>query len=255
MISELRPGTVLTATATTTAQPLIVRTTSVINGTVWYVSGNYVILTLPSGENRDYIVPRSFRFIVEGKPASVTDLRKGMKVSGGKNCRRAPNGNLDQDCYHGQSSALETDRHSPRIASLTGTGNGLIVPAKHERRPSNTDDAHRTRHPTARGVRRIPEWLRSVLDAGSCSCFAATRDCSGTEGQLQDDLPDVPDIGQPGQLGRDRAQPPRPVSGRSHEGRFRSLRRRRQAGAQLVHARARRPRLSDAVSRSCSART
>ena len=84
LISDLRPGTVLTATATTTTQPVIVRTTSVINGTVWYVSGNYVILTLPSGENRDYNVPASFRFTVEGRPASVTDLRKGMKVSAEK---------------------------------------------------------------------------------------------------------------------------------------------------------------------------
>jgi hypothetical protein len=40
------------------------------------VSGNYVILTLPSGENRDYNVPASFRFTVEGRPASVTDLGK-----------------------------------------------------------------------------------------------------------------------------------------------------------------------------------
>ena len=84
LISDLRPGTVLTATATTTTQPVIVRTTSVINGTVWYASGNYVILTLPSGENRDYNVPPSFRFNVEGKQASVTDLKKGMKVSAEK---------------------------------------------------------------------------------------------------------------------------------------------------------------------------
>ena len=84
LISDLRPGTVLTATATTTTQSVIVRTTSVINGTVWYASGNYVILTLPSGENREYNVPPSFRFTVEGKPSSVTDLRKGMKVSAEK---------------------------------------------------------------------------------------------------------------------------------------------------------------------------
>ena len=60
------------------------RTTTVTNGTVWFASGNYVILTLASGENREYNVPASFRFVVEGKPAAVTDLRKGMKVSGEK---------------------------------------------------------------------------------------------------------------------------------------------------------------------------
>ena len=84
LISDLRPGTVLRATAITTTQPIVVRTTTVTNGTVWYTSGNYVILTLPSGENREYIVPPTFRFVVEGKPAAVTDLRKGMKVSGEK---------------------------------------------------------------------------------------------------------------------------------------------------------------------------
>lgn len=81
-IDQLKPGTVLTATVSTKNQPVTVRTTTVTNGTVWYVSGNYVILTLENGENREYKVPESYTFIVEGKPATVTDLRKGMKVSG-----------------------------------------------------------------------------------------------------------------------------------------------------------------------------
>ena len=84
LISDLKPGTVLKATAITTTQPIVLRTTTVTNGTVWYASGNYVILTLASGENREYNVPASFRFVVEGKPAAVTDLKKGMKVSGEK---------------------------------------------------------------------------------------------------------------------------------------------------------------------------
>jgi hypothetical protein len=83
-INDLRPGTVLTATAITTTQPVTVRTTTVTNGTVWYASGNYVVLTLANGENREYIVPPSFGFVVEGRPASVSDLKKGMKVSGEK---------------------------------------------------------------------------------------------------------------------------------------------------------------------------
>jgi hypothetical protein len=83
-ISDLRPGTVLTATAITTAQPVTVRTTTVTNGTVWWVAGNYVIVTLANGENREYTVPESYTFVVEGKPASVKELKKGMKVSGTK---------------------------------------------------------------------------------------------------------------------------------------------------------------------------
>ena len=54
------------------------------NGTVWYVSGNYVVVTLENGENREYTVPASYKFVVNGKPASVSELRKGMKVSGTK---------------------------------------------------------------------------------------------------------------------------------------------------------------------------
>ena len=83
-IGDLKPGTVLTATVTTTTRPVTVRTTSVLNGTVWWVQGNYVILTLENGENHEYQVPASFKFTVEGKPASVSELRKGMKVSAAK---------------------------------------------------------------------------------------------------------------------------------------------------------------------------
>jgi hypothetical protein len=82
LIGDLKPGMVLTATVTTTTQPITLRTTTVTNGTVWYVSGNYVILKLQNGETRGYSVPAEYRFIVDGKPASASQLRKGMKVSG-----------------------------------------------------------------------------------------------------------------------------------------------------------------------------
>jgi hypothetical protein len=51
---------------------------------VWYAQGNYVVLTLENGENKEYKVPESFRFNVEGKPASVHELKKGMKVTATK---------------------------------------------------------------------------------------------------------------------------------------------------------------------------
>jgi hypothetical protein len=84
LIGELKMGTVLTATATTTTQPVTVRTTTVLNGTVVWVSGNYVILALPSGEDKGYTVPESFKFEVAGKQASVHDLKAGMKVTATK---------------------------------------------------------------------------------------------------------------------------------------------------------------------------
>ena len=83
-LSDLTPGTFLTATAITTTQPITVRTMTVTNGTVWYVQGNYVIITLENGQNREYTVPESFTFTAEGKHATVKDLRKGMKVSATK---------------------------------------------------------------------------------------------------------------------------------------------------------------------------
>ena len=83
-IGDLKPGTVLTATVTTTTRPVTVRTTSALNGTVFWVQGNYVVLTLENGENHEYHVPASFKFVVEGKPASVSELKQGMKVSATK---------------------------------------------------------------------------------------------------------------------------------------------------------------------------
>ncbi len=84
LIGELKLGTVLTATATTTTRPVTVRTTTVLNGTVAWVAGNYVVLALPSGEDKGYTVPDSFKFVVEGKEASVHDLKIGMKVTATK---------------------------------------------------------------------------------------------------------------------------------------------------------------------------
>jgi len=83
-IADLRPGTVLTGMITTKTTPVTVRTISTLNGTVWYAQGTYVILTLDTGQNREYKVPETFQFMVEGKPATVKDLRPGMKVTATK---------------------------------------------------------------------------------------------------------------------------------------------------------------------------
>src|SRR5690242_17621739 len=83
-VHDLKPGTKLTATVTTTTTPVTERTTTVGTGKVWHVQGNTVILTLPNGENHMYKVKESYRFMVNGQPASVHDLRKGMVVSAQK---------------------------------------------------------------------------------------------------------------------------------------------------------------------------
>lgn len=83
-VHDLKPGTKLKATVTTTETSVTDRTTTVGEGKVWYVAGPNVILTLPNGENRQYKVKDDYKFIVNGQKASVYDLRKGMVVKAEK---------------------------------------------------------------------------------------------------------------------------------------------------------------------------
>jgi hypothetical protein len=85
-VHDLQQGTSLTATVKTITTPVTVRTKSVLNGRVWYISAPTVILTLPDGQNKQYTVKDTdnIRFTVEGQPATVFDLRKGMTVSAEK---------------------------------------------------------------------------------------------------------------------------------------------------------------------------
>jgi hypothetical protein len=80
-IGDLKPGTVLTATVTTTTQPVTARQTSSLKGTVRWVQGNFLVLTLENGEHKEFEVAETFKFDVNGKPASARELRPGMIVS------------------------------------------------------------------------------------------------------------------------------------------------------------------------------
>jgi len=84
MIADLKPGTVLTGMISTRTTDVTMRTTSTLNGQVVWRQNNYVVLRLDNGEVKEYKVPDSYRFMVEGKPASVQELREGMKVSATK---------------------------------------------------------------------------------------------------------------------------------------------------------------------------
>ncbi len=83
-VHDLKPGTSLTATVKTTTTPVTVRTRAVQNGKVWFVSAPTVILTLPNGENKQYVVGDDVTFTLNGKPATVFQLKKGMVVSAQK---------------------------------------------------------------------------------------------------------------------------------------------------------------------------
>jgi hypothetical protein len=83
-LDELKLGTMLTSTASTTETPVINRTTTITQGTVFWASPTSIIVTLDNGENKQYEVPSEFKFDVQGKKLSAMELRPGMKLVGTK---------------------------------------------------------------------------------------------------------------------------------------------------------------------------
>jgi hypothetical protein len=83
-VSDLKVGTTLTATTTTTKTSVTERTRTIGSGKVFWVSGHNVVVTLPNGENRTYTVKDDYKFNVEGKKATVSELRQGMNISAEK---------------------------------------------------------------------------------------------------------------------------------------------------------------------------
>jgi hypothetical protein len=83
-VHDLKVGTTLTATITTTTTPVIDRTVTNLKATVWYVSAPTVILTLPDGTNKVYKSQPGYKFTVNGRPATAASLRKGMQISAEK---------------------------------------------------------------------------------------------------------------------------------------------------------------------------
>jgi hypothetical protein len=83
-LDEIKVGTMLTSTATTTETPMVNRTTTITQGTVFWASPKSIIVTLQNGENKQYEVPEGFTFDVDGKKLSAMELRPGMKLTGTK---------------------------------------------------------------------------------------------------------------------------------------------------------------------------
>jgi hypothetical protein len=83
-LDQLKVGTMLTSTATTTETPLINRTTTITKGTVFWAAPKSVIVTDDKGENKQYDVPSGFKFDVEGKQMEAMELRPGMKLTATK---------------------------------------------------------------------------------------------------------------------------------------------------------------------------
>jgi hypothetical protein len=80
-VSDLKAGTKLTQTITTTTTPRYVNTVRTLKGKVWHVNApGSVILTLPDGTNQLYKVPSHAQFTINGQKKTVFDLKKGMRL-------------------------------------------------------------------------------------------------------------------------------------------------------------------------------
>jgi RNase P/RNase MRP subunit p29 len=77
-LDKVVPGTVLTATVTWTPTPGTVTT---ISGEVVYVSMNTVLVRLSDGTVKQYTAKSDFEFMLNGRKATVSDLRVGTKLT------------------------------------------------------------------------------------------------------------------------------------------------------------------------------
>ena len=86
-LSQLKPGTKLTAQVSEASSTVNERTVESLEGTVFYAAGPTVILTLPTRERRQFVVkstdPVKF-YDHNGKEITVFDLRKNMNIKATK---------------------------------------------------------------------------------------------------------------------------------------------------------------------------
>jgi len=81
-VHELTPGTRLSQDIHTVTTPQEVKALRTLNGRVWHVNPpNYLIVSLPEGGNREFIVPDDAMFHIDGVDKTLFDLREGMKIS------------------------------------------------------------------------------------------------------------------------------------------------------------------------------
>lgn len=81
-LSDLKPGTELTAEITTKTTPIVVRTTQVRNAEVLKVAGGNLWVKNSEGKIKTYNIPDDFRFVnVEGKEIALSDLRPGDRLT------------------------------------------------------------------------------------------------------------------------------------------------------------------------------
>lgn len=81
-VHELTPGAKLSQDIHTVTTPKEVTTLRTLNGKVWHINlPDRLIVSLPEGGNREFIVPDDAVFHIDGEDKTLFDLRKGMKFS------------------------------------------------------------------------------------------------------------------------------------------------------------------------------
>jgi hypothetical protein len=79
-LADLKPGTHLSATITTTTTPEVVRTVVLKNAEVMKIQGSNLMVK-QDGQFKSYNVPKGFTFIVDGKNVPVSKLTVGSKLN------------------------------------------------------------------------------------------------------------------------------------------------------------------------------
>jgi hypothetical protein len=79
-LADLKIGSTLSATFNTVQKPVVVKTTTIKDGEVVKVSGSSLITREKDGYHT-YVVPKDFRFQVEGSEKTIHELSPGMKLN------------------------------------------------------------------------------------------------------------------------------------------------------------------------------
>jgi hypothetical protein len=79
-LGELKPGTHLSATITTTTTPEVVRTVVLKNAEVVNVQGSNMVVK-QDGQFKSYNVPAGFTFLIDGEKVPVSKLSSGTKLN------------------------------------------------------------------------------------------------------------------------------------------------------------------------------
>ena len=134
-VHDLKAGTTLTQTITTTTTPHYVNSVQTIKGRVWHVNApNSVIVSLPDGKNQIFRVPDHAKFYMNGETRSVHDLRPGMTFE-------ATIVTDDTHTVVSQNKTVVGEAPPPPLPRLVGV---LLFPSLRELAPEPTPVGHVT---------------------------------------------------------------------------------------------------------------